>query len=157
MENIECAMKHLASFCGKTTAASINNNNQYITIFQDDFSTNRNMWLEGENGEYKFKVSEGKYMLQSKAGGNWTSTRTISFSTDKDFEISARIKKTAGTNDYYFGLILGYDPSSKDHYFAGITGQGKAVFERRGLHRLILFWVLSTMSLIKGMRRILSL
>lgn len=132
MENIECAMKHLASFCGKTTTASINNNNQYITIFQDDFSTNRHMWLEGENGDYKFKISEGKYMLQSKAGGNWTSTQPISFSTDKDFEISARIKKTAGTNEYYFGLILGYEHSSKDHYFAGITGQGNAVFAKKG-------------------------
>lgn len=132
MENIECAMKHLASFCGNTTTASINNNNQYITIFQDDFSTNRNKWLEGENGDYRFKISEGKYMLQSKAGGSWTSTRPISFSTDKDFEISARIKKTAGTNGYYFGLVLGYELSSKSHYFAGITGQGNAVFAKKG-------------------------
>lgn len=133
VENIECAMKHLASFCGNTTAASIStNSNRYTAVFQDDFSTNGYKWLEGENGEYKFKVSEGKYMLQSKAGGYWFSTRPISFNTGKDFEISARIKKTAGTNGYYFGLVLGYELSSKHHHFAGITGQGNVVFANKG-------------------------
>jgi hypothetical protein len=128
----------LYSFKEKEAKSAINsqisntNSTQSSAIFQDGFSTNSNKWLEGENGSYKFKVSEGKYLLQAKAGGYWISTRPISFRTDQDFEISARIKKTAGTNGFYFGLVLGYDPSTTHHHFAGITGQGNVVFANKG-------------------------
>jgi hypothetical protein len=101
-------------------------------IFRDQFSSNDHSWLEGENSEYKFRISDGVYTLQAKSGGYWLSTIPITFDTNKDFEISARIRKVRGTDEFYFGLVLGYSMSTNYHHFAGITGLGNIVFADKG-------------------------
>lgn len=129
MENIEVAFKHLASFCGKTS--SVSSSSQYIV--QESFYNNNLKWFEEENSDYKFKVSGGSYNIQSKKGNSWFATLPFTnFNSSKDFEITTNFKKTAGTDGYYFGMVLGYNTSSRYFHFAGITGQGNAVFANKG-------------------------
>jgi hypothetical protein len=101
-------------------------------VFNDDFSDNQNNWFEEETDKFSFKITDGKYRIQSKKGGSWLSSLPIQFSTSMDFEISARIRKISGTDGYYFGMILGKDGRTGYHHFAGVTGLGNYVFADKG-------------------------
>lgn len=126
MENIECAIKHLAGFCGKSPVISSR------PVLQETFSGNSFKWFEQENDDFKFKVAGGSYNIQSKKGGSWFATMPVVFDHTRDFEITATFRKTSGTDGYYFGMVLGYNTSSKYFHFAGVTGQGNAVFANKG-------------------------
>jgi hypothetical protein len=101
-------------------------------IFKEDFDRNANNWLAKETDGFSMKIEGGKYSITSKKGGMWYSTIPVLFDRSMDCEISATIRKVAGTDRYYFGMMMGFDPdSSKRWLFAGITGQGNAVFARK--------------------------
>jgi hypothetical protein len=56
----------------------------------------------------------------------------IEFDPEGDFEISASITKKSGTDGYYFGVLLGIDPTTNYHHFMGITGWGDYVLDNKG-------------------------
>ena len=113
-------------------ATTNQNSNSPTTLFRDDFTDNTNSWMVEESSQFGFKISEGKYKLQSKTGGRWLSTIPISVNTSKDFQVTAIFRKTAGTNNYFYGLTLGRNVNTGYHHFAGITGNGHAVFANKG-------------------------
>lgn len=101
-------------------------------IINDDFSNNNQKWFEEDTDKFAFKVADGKYRIESKKGGSWWSTIPVIFNNEKDFEIAATIKKTSGTDGYYFGIVLGLDPITKYYHFMGITGWGDHTFANKG-------------------------
>jgi hypothetical protein len=101
-------------------------------LFQDLFTDNKNKWLVQTTDQFVFKISGGKYQIESKKGGSWFATIPLNLQLDGDFEISASIKKTGGTDAYYFGLVLGFNLSSKHHHFVGISGGGNFVLANKG-------------------------
>ena len=101
-------------------------------IFEENFSDNSKKWLVSGDQQYDFRLKDGRYLMESKAGGQWFSTRPVPFNTNHDFEISATIHKKSGTDGYYFGILLGLDPETGYHHFAGVTGWGNAMMSNRG-------------------------
>lgn len=101
-------------------------------VFNDDFSFNKNNWYEDNKDQFAFRIVNGKYSLISKKGGSWVSTIPVNLNQQKNFEISADIRKVSGTDGYYFGLMLGNDKSTGFYHLAGITGNGDYVFANHG-------------------------
>jgi len=103
-----------------------------VIIFEENFTDNSNKWLISGNQQHDFRLENGKYLMKSKTGGQWFSTHPVSFNTNQDFEISATIHKTGGTDGYYFGILLGLNPETGYSHFAGVTGLGNAMLSNRG-------------------------
>ncbi len=102
------------------------------TIFTESFSDNAKKWFEEETDQYSFKLVNGKYEIRSKKGGSWFCTLPIEFDQDGDFEISASLTKRSGTDGFYFGLVLGFDVTTRYHHFMGLTGWGDYVLDNKG-------------------------
>lgn len=140
LENMECALKHLSGFCGQqpvsTSSSASSTKPATIStggfVLNETFSANDNQWLELDNKECRFEVTNGTYRIESKNGGRWFTIVPTSFDGNKDYEISATIRKISGTDESYFGLILGYNVSTQYYHFAAITGQGNAVLANKG-------------------------
>ncbi|MFM7328070.1 MAG: caspase domain-containing protein [Bacteroidota bacterium] len=101
-------------------------------IFEENFTDNTNKWLVSGDQRYDFRLINGKYRMESKAGGQWFSTKPVALNTNLDFEISATIRKTGGTDGFYFGILMGMDPATGFSHFAGVTGWGNAMMSNRG-------------------------
>ncbi len=107
-------------------------------VFEENFSNNQNKWFEEETDRYNFKLLKGinlqspHYRIESKKGGFWLSSIPIQFSTSDNFRIYAVFNKVSGTDDYYFGMLLGKNRNTGYYHFAGITGSGNGVFANKG-------------------------
>lgn len=100
--------------------------------FYEDFSTNKNSWLVNQTSQYAFQMNNGWYRMQSKAGGSWYSSIPVPGNLTGDFEIKATFRKIAGTDAYYFGMILGKSLQTGYYHLVGITGAGHAVVANKG-------------------------
>src|SRR5687768_12277792 len=103
-----------------------------LPLINEEFVDNRNKWLLKETDDYSFAIKEGLYRIQSKKGGYWFSTIPVNLNTHSDFEISAVLNKRAGTDNYYFGIVLGLNTTTQDYHFFGITGNGSYAFSKKG-------------------------
>jgi hypothetical protein len=101
-------------------------------VLDEDFNKNNIGWYNDESKDYVFRVANGKYRIESKTGGSWITSLPFRINTDADFEIATTITKLGGTDGYYFGLMLGFNPKSEYYHLAGITGWGNYVFADKG-------------------------
>jgi TolB-like protein len=99
------------------------------TIFAEHFNDNRHGWYIVNDQDKRFEIVGGKYIVESKKGGSWISTRKIPLSQSADFKIDITVQKISGTDDYGFGLIWGAKDLSKYYNFV-ITGSGYFIHER---------------------------
>ena len=98
-------------------------------LFEEHFQDNRNHWLMGDNKAYKFDMKDGWYILESKAGGFWYSTRPVSINQNADFKIELRTQKLSGTDLFGYGLIWGCRDSNNFYIFV-IFGNGEYSFQK---------------------------
>ena len=77
----------------------------------------------------KFEIHQGEYILESKTGGQWMSTRPVPLDQKGDFKIELVARKISGTDEYGYGLVWG----AKDlhnFYIFDIRGNGSYSFEK---------------------------
>ena len=96
-------------------------------IFEEHFLDNKNHWLVQETKDYKFEMSQGKYILESKAGGSWLSSRHVPLDEKADFKIDLTAQKLSGTDEYGYGLVWGAKDLS-NYYIFVIRGNGSYSF-----------------------------
>ena len=105
------------------------NESQLKTIFEDDFTDNRNNWNEyPEDDEGVQIMQNGKYILYSTQD-YWRTIRTIEIDQDKDFEIESTIEKAGGVDDNSYDIIWGL--GGKNYYTFGISGNGSYKYLKR--------------------------
>ena len=105
-------------------------------LLNESFSDNRNNWLQSENSEHLLKTVDGVYKIYSKTSGAWFSTIPIqnSIETGQDFDISVTLKKLSGTDEYYFGILIGFDAETRHHHLVALKGNGQYVLANKGTH-----------------------
>lgn len=102
-------------------------------LLNESFADNRNNWLQSENSEHLLKTADGVYKIYSKTGGSWFSTIPIqNIEPGQDFDISVTIKKLGGTDEFYFGILIGYDIDTRHHHLAAVAGNGQYVLANKG-------------------------
>jgi len=98
-------------------------------IFNEDFNNNINAWLIDNNKQYAFQIQNGKYILESKNGGIWITSKPIQVNTDLNFKIECQVEKISGVENFGFGLIWGAKDVNNRYEFA-ITGNGQYLIGR---------------------------
>ncbi len=84
------------------------------TIFEEDFSDNRNKWSETF---HELAVRDGAYLFShQRPDKSWLTWKTIRLEDASDFRIEAAISRTAGVEGSYYGLIWGLQDA--DHLYA---------------------------------------
>ncbi|MDP2384729.1 MAG: caspase family protein [Bacteroidota bacterium] len=106
-------------------------------IYNEDFSTNNNKWFSNETADYFIGISNEKYVMSSKNGNWYYSTKPINIDTKKDFTIEASVSKISGTDNYFYGLMIGASfKTPNPFYLCGITGNGECAFSKKDANNL---------------------
>jgi hypothetical protein len=98
-------------------------------LFEEHFLDNKNNWLIEETKGYKFEINQGKYILESKNGGAWLSTRPVPLDQKADFKIDLAVHKISGTDEYGYGLVWG-GKDLNNYYVFLIWGKGSYSFQK---------------------------
>lgn len=98
-------------------------------LFEEHFQDNRNNWLIVDNNAYRFAIKDGLYILESKAGGCWYSSKPVPINQNADFKIELRTQKFSGTDVYGYGLIWGCRDQNNFYVFL-IFGDGEYSFQK---------------------------
>jgi hypothetical protein len=96
------------------------------TVFEDDFDDNRRKWPVGkiDRGSMDFKVEQGAYILRAvEDAAKIVYREDIPLDETRDFEIEARLRHLAGTENFGHFLFWGRSPDAKNVQF-GISGDG---------------------------------
>ena len=96
-------------------------------LFEERFIDNKNNWLIKETKDYKFEINRGKYILESKSGGSWLSSKPVPLDEKADFRIDLTAEKVSGTDEYGYGLVWGAKDVNNFYVFV-IRGQGSYSF-----------------------------
>lgn len=97
-------------------------------LFEERFISNEKGWFIVNDKEKRFEIVNGKYILESKKGGSWISTRKIPIDQTSDFRIDMNVEKMSGTDDYGYGLVWGMR-DLKTYYQFVITGKRYFIHE----------------------------
>lgn len=124
-------------------------------LFEEHFQDNRNSWLTGNNKAYSFDIKDGWYILESKAGGFWYSTRPVSINQNADFKIELKTQKLSGTDEYGYGLVWGCRDSNNFYFFV-IFGNGEYSFQKceNGVYTRILAGVGTMINKFNGQNKL---
>ena len=95
----------------------------YQTLFQDNFSNNRNEWFEGENSSYKFDVRGGSYLCRSKNSQVWFIFRDVELNGSRNYDIEASFRLLDGGEDFGHGLRWGFDDVNNNFFFSLLPSQ----------------------------------
>jgi TolB-like protein len=98
-------------------------------IFEEHFTDNIHGWLLVNDQDKRFEIVNGKYVIESKKGGNWITSRKIPLNQSADFKINMTVKKISGTDNYGFGMSWGCKDVNSYYMFV-ITGSGYFIHER---------------------------
>jgi TolB-like protein len=98
-------------------------------IFEEHFRDNMHGWYLADDQDKRFEMVDGKYIIESKRGGNWLANRRTPLNQSADFKIAMTVQKISGTDDYGFGMTWGAK-SLTDYYMFVITGSGYFIHER---------------------------
>ncbi|MBT3207843.1 MAG: hypothetical protein HN704_08735 [Bacteroidetes bacterium] len=81
---------------------------QIATIFHDDFTDNRNEWLEKNSNQHKTKVTNNTFFLHNKLrNGSLAATKEIEMNHENDFIIEATMRRIKGFENDGYGLTWG--------------------------------------------------
>ncbi|MCK9196712.1 MAG: CsgG/HfaB family protein [Syntrophales bacterium] len=98
-------------------------------IFEEHFKDNIHGWYLVNDQDKRFEIVSGKYIIESKRGGSWITSRRIPLNQSADFQIDMTVQKISGTDDYGFGMIYG-EKNVNNAYIFVITGSGFFIHER---------------------------
>jgi hypothetical protein len=94
-------------------------------LLREDFDDAANRWVLVSSPERRYEIRRGGYHLRSNTGEASVSVIQVGGLSDHDFQIDARVRKLAGRDDYFFGLVWGHSDDSNFSNLA-ITGSGNA-------------------------------
>jgi hypothetical protein len=103
--------------------------NKLPLIFEEHFIDNSRGWYLVNDQKKRFEIEDGKYILESKEGGYWMSSRRVPIKQASDFVIDMTMKKISGTDGYGFGMVWGAKDTENFYVFV-ITGDGHFIHER---------------------------
>lgn len=98
-------------------------------LFEEHFRDNIHVWYLVNDQDKRFEIVNGRYILESKRGGSWVSSRRIPLNQSADFKIDMTVQKISGTDDYGFGMSWG-GKDLHNYYIFVITGSGYFIHER---------------------------
>lgn len=98
-------------------------------IFEEHFRDNLHGWYLVNDRDKRFEIANGRYIIESKSGGRWISSRRVPISQSADFKIVMTVQKISGTDDYGFGMSWGAK-DLQNYYIFVITGGGHFIHER---------------------------
>lgn len=107
------------------------------TLFLDDFSNSASGWTRLNDASGTIGYSNNSYnILVNKPGSLLLATPGKSFQEDVSIEVDAR--KTAGSNDNYFGVLCHYQ-NPQNYYLFMITSDGYSgiAMRKNGVDTLI--------------------
>lgn len=108
----------------------LNNIYNNITILNEDFSNNENVWLVKNDSTYaSANIKNGKYCIEyflENAYCVWNND--VSINTKNDYKIEAIIIKKHGLNNNSFGLTWGLKDENNRSDF-GINGIGSYIYD----------------------------
>ena len=94
------------------------------TIWEDDFTTNKNNWAVQDDAKVKLELKNDRYYFEHKrTTAGFSSTKYIDIDTSKDFEIESKILKVSGIKNNGFGFTFGRKDSNNQFIFS-ITSNG---------------------------------
>lgn len=102
---------------------------KFSLIFEEHFRNNIHGWYLVNDQDKRFDIDNGQYIIESKRGGYWISSRKILLNQSSDFKIYMTVKKISGTDDFGFGMSWG-GKSLNTYYMFVITGGGYFIHER---------------------------
>jgi hypothetical protein len=116
-------------------------------IFSEDFSDNRRKWPVGkiDLGTMDFGIKGGAYILRAVVDqGQLVYRDDIALDETRDFEIEARLRHVAGTENMGHFLFWGRSPDGKNVQF-GISGDGcyQVVISRGATYENVIPWTKS--------------
>jgi TolB-like protein len=76
-------------------------------IFEEHFRDNIHGWYLVNDQDKRFEIVNGQYIIESKRGGNWITSRRIPLNQSAHFKIHMTVQKISGTDDYGFGMSWG--------------------------------------------------
>ena len=97
-----------------------------MVIFEEQFTDNRNAWLEGDNGQYSAKVDLERYVFEHKRGEgqSWLSCKDCGdYYAQAGFRVQCVLEKISGVDNYGYGLVWGVENTHNFYDFL-ITGSG---------------------------------
>ena len=116
------------------------------TIWEDDFTSNKNSWSLLNNEKAVLEVKSNKYYFEHKrTSKGYTSTKIIDVDTSKDFEIESKILKISGIKNNGFGFTFGRKDSDNQFVFT-ITSNGSYSIDqyKDGAYTAIKDWTKSS-------------
>lgn len=93
-------------------------------VFNEDFNDNMNDWLIDNNQQWAFQLKNGKYILESKNGGTWLTSKPIQVNTDLNFRIECKMEKILGVDNFGYGVFWGAKDINNRYEFV-ISGNGQ--------------------------------
>lgn len=93
---------------------------QMRVIVNETFDSNAYGWFEHDTPEHKLSVRNGKYFMQSSAGG-WMSYVAPYVDPKKNFSIEARFTQTEGDTENGFGFVFGHNGKETTNAFVVAT------------------------------------
>lgn len=105
----------------------VKNNDDFVTtgevVLEDYFTSNVNSWPIGNTDDKETTVNNNYYLFEHKKNtGGWAVNIPKTIDTSKDFEISTKINKVSGVDNYSYGLQWGKKDDSSFRFY--ITGNG---------------------------------
>jgi len=99
-------------------------------VFEESFETNSNRWFEMDGAEATVRVQQGKLMFaHHRDAESWLVWNEIPLDQNRDFAISATIRKISGVNDHGYGLMWGAKDGGNRYQFL-IAGDGFFRYEK---------------------------
>lgn len=89
-------------------------------VYQTEFDKDDDVWYIGETDEYKSEIKDGHYYLETKAdkGGRYFYPKFKDLNLKKDFQISASVKPSSGSDlKSFVGMIIGAKDLNNFHIF----------------------------------------
>lgn len=158
---VEGHVRSTATVTAPTATSQVTSIAEGENLVEDDFSSNRNNWWEGqvlyeEIGEITGQLVEGKYHLSLKAKGAYFDRLILPDFSEKDFYISikAKVVELTGPSGYAsVGLILRHNEAKDEHYVVEFWNNGDCTLQV--LHNgewvhLALFTDANTFELVPG-------
>lgn len=115
------------------------------TIIYDDFISNKNNWSTQNNDEVTLAVVNGYYEFNYKKNKGFTTTKTLTINTARDFKIEAKLQKISGIQKNGYGLTFARKDVKNQNQFI-ITPNGYFAIDiyNNGQFKSEVDWTLSS-------------
>lgn len=114
----------------KQISSSNNNITSTTTILFEGYNDNSNGWATKNDKNVELAVTNGDYIFEHKRNNyGWNSTIEKYFDTNRNFSITAQIKKVSGITNNGYGIIFGRKDNDNQNQFF-ISGDGSFIVKK---------------------------